>query len=107
MLRQVVLWNGICARIADIATVTYSVFRLGEDGQRTAVTGQTAISVEPAECLFDSLQSDALASDYNFMHVLDVSVHPAFAEAGEYLVEFQLTPVLGQIILARFRINVI
>ena len=104
---KVVLWNGICARIADVATVTYSVFRLGEDRQRRAVSGHTAISVEPAQCLFDSLQSDALASGYNFMHVLDVSSHPAFAAAGEYLVEFQLTPAFGQIILVRLRINVI
>jgi hypothetical protein len=40
--------------------------------------------------------------------VLDVSLHPAFAIAGRrFLIEYQLTPATGQVILVRFRINVI
>ena len=62
--------------------------------------------------VFDTLQTDPAwtvdTTGYNFRHVLDVSAHQAFTLAGRrYLVEFQLTPVVGQVILARFRINVI
>ncbi len=61
--------------------------------------------------LFNSLQTDSLwtvdATGYNFRHVLDVSTSPAFAVAGRrYLVEYQLTPAVGQVIVVRFRINV-
>jgi hypothetical protein len=104
---KVILWNGIYARPSDIARVTYSVFRLGQAAQRKAVDGHTAVAIKPEECLLEQLESDARASAYNFMYVLDISTRPAFTSAGEYLVEFQLMPLTGQLILVRFRINVI
>ena len=65
-----------------------------------------------ADVVFDTLQTDPIwtvdATGYNFRHVLDVSAHQAFTVAGRrYLVEYQLTPAAGQMILVRFRINVI
>ncbi len=61
--------------------------------------------------LFNSLQTDSLwtvdVTGYNFRHTPDVSTNAAFAVAGRrYLVEYQLTPALGQVIVVRFRINV-
>jgi len=99
---------------ADIASATYSVFLLdGDDPNgRTAVTGQTDVSLTVADIIFDTLQTDDLwtvdDTGYNFRHVLDVSAAEAFAVAGRAcLVEYRLTPVAGQVIVIRFRVNVI
>ena len=99
---------------ADIDSIHYSVYLLDEDNAdaRTVVTGHDEVELAVAEVVFDALQTDALwnvdAEGYDFRHVLDVSANPAFAIAGRrYLVEHRLTPVTGQVILARFRIHVI
>ena len=65
--------------------------------------------LQPPDFIVDvELFSGTDAVGYNFRHVLDVSENQAFAIAGRrYLIEFQLTPVSGQVILVRFRVNVI
>jgi len=99
---------------ADIASASYSVYLLDDDDAdgRTAVAGHADAALTVSELIFNSLQTDDLwtadAVGYNFRHVLDVSQHQAFAVAGRrYLIEFQLTPAAGQVILVRFRLNVI
>ena len=99
---------------ADIGSIRYSVYLLDDQDAdaRTPVTGHTDASLTVADVVFDSLQTDVLwtadSLGYNFRHVLDVSSDAAFAIAGRrYLVEYRLTPAVGQVILARFRINVI
>ncbi len=99
---------------ADIASATYSVFLLAGDDpdSRTAVTGHADVSLTVADVIFDTLQTDDLwtvdQTGYNFRHVLDVSAEEAFAVAGRtYLIEYRLTPVAGQVIVMRFRVNVI
>ena len=62
--------------------------------------------------IFDSLQDGGLWNEddvgYNFKHVLDVSTNQAFASAGKhYQIRFLLTPVTGQEIIVRFRVNAI
>jgi len=99
---------------ADVSSAKYTVYLLDDqdaDG-RTAITGHTDVSLTVAELIFNDLQTDApwAADDtgYNFRHVLDVSGNQAFQVAGRrYLIEFQLTPTSGQVILVRFRLNVI
>ena len=99
---------------ADVIAVKYTVYLLDDQNpdSRTAVAGHTDAALVVAEVISDTLQTDAIWTvdeiGYNFRHVLDVSAHPAFAVAGRrYLVEYQLTPAVGQMILVRFRINVI
>ena len=99
---------------ADLSAVRYTVFLLDDqdpDG-RTAVANHSNVALSVAQLIFDSLQLDPLWTideiGYNFRHVLDVSPHQAFSVAGRnYLVEYQLTPMAGQVILVRFRLNVI
>jgi hypothetical protein len=99
---------------ADIAAVRYSVFLLDDQDPdaRSAVEGHRDVPLDVAEVLWDALQTDALwtrdALGYNFKHTLNVATHAAFTVAGRrYLVEYRLTPAAGQVLLARFRVNVI
>jgi hypothetical protein len=117
-------WATLMARIvgptsanltqADIATIQYSVYLLDDQDadQRTPVTGHSQITLPVYQVVFNSLQNDATwtvdSIGYNFRHILDISAHAAFAAAGRrYLIEYALTPLAGQIILVRYRINVI
>ena len=99
---------------ADITSAQYTISLLDDQDpdQRTAIAGHEDVALTVSDILYDSLQTDVLwtvdATGYNFRHVLDVSVHPAFSIAGRrYLVEYRLTPALGQVVIVRFRINVI
>ena len=114
LLARVVGADGVNLVQADVAAIEYSIYLLddGDPDARTAVSGHSEVALEVAGVVFDELQNDALwtvdAVGYNFRHVLDVATDPAFAVAGRrYLVEFQLTPAAEQVILVRFRINVI
>ena len=99
---------------ADVASAKYTVYLLDDQDadERTAVSGHADVSLTVNEVLFNTLQTDdvwtADESGYNFRYVLDVSANQAFAVAGRrYLVQFSLTPASGQVILVRFRVNVI
>ena len=99
---------------ADISSGVYSLYLLDDQDpdSRTAVTGHAAGSLTIASVIFDTLQTDARwtvdSTGYNFKHVIDISANVAFAIAGRrYLVEYTLTPASGQVIIVRFRVNVI
>ena len=94
---------------ADVAGITYSIYELtGKPDERIAVAGHTDVSLNPADVLFDTMQSDAQSSRYNFKHQVQVSEHPAFTIAGRnYLVEVKIHPVDGEVLMARWRCDVI
>jgi hypothetical protein len=109
----------LCARVfldgadihrADVSAIAYSVFLLDEQDPdtRNAVAGHGAVSLDVEDVIFDTLQNDSQASDYNFKHIVPIGVHPAFAIAGrKYLVEYTITPVVGEKLILRFRVNVL
>jgi hypothetical protein len=114
LLARIVGAQGANVLPADINTVKYTVYLLDDQNpdSRTAVTEHSGVSLSVAGVLFAALQTDPIwtvdAIGYNFRHVLDVSAQQAFSVAGRrYLIEYQLTPAVGQMILVRFRINVI
>lgn len=99
---------------ADISSAVYSIYLLDEDDpdSRTVVSGHDEASLAVADIIYDTLQTDAIwsvdATGYNFSHVVDVSTDTAFEIAGrDYLVEFTLTPVTGQVIIVRFKVRAI
>jgi len=99
---------------ADITSIAYSIYLLDDQDadSRTAVTGHAAGALVVADTIYDTLQTgDEWTVDdtgYNFAHVIDISTNAAFEIAGRrYLVEVILTPAAGQVILVRFRVNVI
>ncbi len=114
LLARVVGADGDPIVQADVASAEYSVYLLDDRDAdaRDAVTAHDGVALNVASIVFNSLQTDSLwtvdETGYNFRHVLDVSANQAFAIAGRrYLVEFELTPGSGQVILVRFRVNVI
>ncbi len=114
LLARIVGQGGVNILPGDIDAIQYTAYLLDDQDadSRTAVTGHAAVSLTVADVIFSTLQTGSIwtvdAVGYNFRHVLDVSAHPAFAVAGRrYLIEYQLTPVEDQVILVRFRINVI
>jgi hypothetical protein len=114
LLARIVGQSGANVQQSDINTITYTIYLLDDQNpdSRTAVADHTDVALTVANVIFNTLQTDAIwtvdATGYNFRHVLDVSDHQAFTIAGRrYLIEYQLTPAAGQIILVRFRINVI
>jgi hypothetical protein len=114
LLARIVGQGGANILPGDIHAIHYTAYLLdGQDADsRTAVTGHANVSLAIADAIFGTLQTDPTwtvdAIGYNFRHVFDVSAHEAFTIAGRlYLIEYQLTPATGQVILVRFRINVI
>jgi hypothetical protein len=114
LLARIVGADGANIIKADINTVKYSIYLLDKQNpdSRTAVAGHVFKTLAVAEVIFDTLQTNLNwtvdSKGYNFRHELDVSTYPAFAITGRrYLIEYQLTPAVGQIILIRFRLNVI
>jgi len=105
-----VYFDGANVKQADVSTIVYNVFLLDDrdPDARTAVAGHSAVSLVVADVIFDMLQSDSQASDYNFRHVIPIGVHPAFTIAGRnYLVEYTIMPVAGEKIILRFRVHVL
>ncbi len=114
LLARVVGKDGQNILQADVASAKYSVYLLDDQDadSRTAITGHSDVALSVPDLVLNTLQNDALwtvdETGYNFRHVLDVSEHQAFTVAGRrFLVEFELTPSTGQVILVRFRLNVI
>jgi hypothetical protein len=114
LMARIVGAAGVNIARSDVVAVRYTVFLLDDQDPdaRTAITGHEDAALAVSGAIFDSLQIDPMwtvdAFGYNFRHVLDVSTHQAFAVAGRrYLVEYRLTPAAGQVIVVRFRINVL
>lgn len=109
ILRARVYKDGADITRANIATIAYSIYLLdgGDPDTRTVVTGHDDVSLTVANVIFDTLQSDSEASNYNFKHAIPISVNPAFTVAGRnYQAEYVITPTSGEIIIVRFRIEV-
>ena len=110
-LARVVGEDAVAINQPTIASAAYSIFLLDDNDPdaRNAVNGHDAVSLDVSAIIFNSLITDARwAADetgYNFRHTIDVSTNPAFAIAGRnYLVEYRLMPVAGQVIVVRFRL---
>jgi len=103
---------GAVVQIADIASITYTISAIDYNTEIEGdVEGHTDAPLEPSAVLFDTLQLGAIWTQdqvgFNFMHVIDVGTHEAFAATGYYLVEYRLIPVVGQPLPLRFKVKAI
>lgn len=99
---------------ASVASIRYTVYELDVDDptELTAVVGHQDATLVINDVVFDTLQTDESwtvdATGYNFRHELDVSLNEAFLEVGGiYQVRYELTQVLGQKIVFRFKLRCI
>ena len=104
---RVLGWDGVDLTQAGVSSIVYTIYTLDRDGQRTAVTGHTAVALAKTAVLWDAVQSDGWASNWNFKFIPDIASVNAFAALGDVLVEVTVTPASGQKILVRFRNKVI
>ena len=112
LMARVVGNDGSLLTQSDLSATEYTVYLIDgyDPDDLTEVEGHTAVDVAVADVILNSLVDDdrwdADDTGYNFRYQLDVSSDQAFTQAGrEYLVEWQLTPTSGQVILVRFRVR--
>lgn len=113
-LARVVGADGQAIGPADITAVQYSIYLLDDESPDdwTPMAGHTAVPLAADGVLSATLELDAAWTrdtlGFNFRHTPDVSVQPAFPQAGRrFLVEYRLWPVVGQVVVIRFRTYVI
>lgn len=94
--------------------VGYSIYLLDDQDAdaRTEIAGHQNVGLDPADVIFDALQTDDLWEEddtgYNFRHRVPVNEYPAFEIAGRrYLVEYVFCPLDGERFMARFRLDCI
>jgi len=115
LLARIVGQGGAAMVQADVSSSSYTIYLLDDQDadSRTPVAGHTDVELTVGAVMFTSLQTDGMWTvddiGYNFRHLLDVAAHQAFSIAGRrYLVEYRLVPAGGgQVIVVRFRMNVI
>ncbi len=108
LYKRVRIWDGTDAQQADITSITYSIYVLDPDDEDswTVVTGHGDVVVSVAATIYDTLQTDTAATNYNFKYIPVISVNAAFDDVGTvYLVEFTITPAVGQVFIERFRVT--
>jgi hypothetical protein len=99
---------------SSVASIQYTVYELDrhDPDSSSAVAGHDGVILAENDVVFDTLQTDEAwtvdAEGYNFRHELDVTANEAFSKAGEiYQVRYELTPVVGQKIVFRFKLRCI
>ena len=110
LYKRLKIWDGTDAQQADITSITYSIFALDEDNEDTrgTVTGHEDVSIVVADVIYNTIQSDEAATNYNFAHIPLISSNAAFGDTGTiYLVEYKLTPVVGELIIERFKVTAV
>jgi hypothetical protein len=103
-------WSGDDITQAGITSIVYSIYLLDDSDptSQTAVTGHSAVTLDKTGVIYDTLQSDEWASDYNFRHIPPISTSAAFPTAGRvYRVTYTITPTTGEKITVRFRVAAI
>lgn len=108
LYKRIRRWDGEDITQADIASIAYSIYALDRNNEdsRITVDGHETVSVAIADTIYDTVQTDSAASNYNFKYIPDILLYSAFSDTGTtYLVEFTLTPINGQKIIERFKVT--
>lgn len=94
---------------ADIESIAYTIYLLGSPpsrAERTAVTGHEAVAVAVADAIPAELTvPDAWTQDTtgcNFVHTIPIDTAAFTRPLSQYVIDYTLTPVSGQPIVASF-----
>jgi hypothetical protein len=107
---RVLGWDGEDLQQSDVTSIVYSIYVLDVDDEdvRTAVSGHATSTLTVGDVLWDTVQSDEWASNWNFKFIPNISTSAAFADVGTtYLVEVTFTPTTGQKIVVRFKVRTV
>lgn len=115
MCARILASDGGNAQKADVTSITYTIYAVDAEYSGThpdtwvAVAGHEDVAVAVASVMYDSLQSDYIASNYNFRHTPVVSTNPAFEHIGvPYTVEYKFVMADGSpTVTSRFAVTVI
>jgi hypothetical protein len=83
---------GALATQSSVSTIAYTIWDVEQDA---AVTGQSSVSLTVDSVLWNTLQSDAEASNYNFRFRPNVALGQPFAHQGRFHVAVTFTPSGG------------
>ena len=111
MVASVYTASGAIALTATVSSIVYTIYDLDECMESnacetpTTVTGHSGVSLTPSSVMFDTLQSSALGSAYNFMHTPSVALGEPFPHAGAFAVQYTFTPVSGSVFYVNFKVH--
>jgi hypothetical protein len=100
-LSAIVSYNGQLATIERTSAASYTIYQQTA-GQWVPVTGHQNVALTPSAVLFDALQSDGEAANYNFRFRPNQSLGQPFPQPGQYLVTVTFS-VGGQLYYANFQ----
>lgn len=90
-LSACVSYSGEYATVAATASIAYTIYASHGHHDATAVPGHTGVSLTPASVLYDTLQTDGEAANWNFRFRPSPALGQPFPQAGHYLVAVVFT----------------
>jgi hypothetical protein len=94
-LSALLLANGQYATIKDTTAIEYTIYCEEQGGPVQAVPGHTGVTLSVADVLYDTLQTDAEASNWNFRLRPSQALGQPFPVPGRYLVVVTFTTATG------------
>lgn len=100
--------SGASLTQAYFASGVYSVYsNPTRNSLGTPVTGHDEASLTISDVVFDDLQTGSEwpidSEGYNFRHTIPIDTNPAFStRTSEYVLQYKLTPVDGQLIVFHY-----
>ena len=104
--------SGAYALIETTSSITYTIYDLEQTGPEcitgwtpATVAGHSGVSLSPSSVMFDTLQTSALGTNYNFVHTPSESLGEPYPHAGVFLIAYTFTPTFGSVFYVNFRVS--
>jgi len=97
---------------AGVSSIAYTIYPINPDDPKnylreTPVTGHSAIDLTVADVVWDTVQIDSAATNYNFRHAPVITTNAAFPTVGvTYVVRYTIARAIGQPIYRQHRVKV-
>ena len=113
LMARIVDSAGESVRQVDIVAIQYSIYEVDQDwpGEMMVMNGHEAVSLDVAEVISDSLETDAGwtadRTGYNFRHEIDFNPCDLLLKAdAKYQICYELTPRVGGKTIVRFQLRI-
>lgn len=104
-------WDGTNLLQADVSSIAYTIYKPdptkpNDPEARVVLVGHVAVVLDKTAVVWDTLQTDAWASDWNCKIIPSIATAAPFADVGTtYTVEVTFTMASGEPIPVRFRVT--